>query len=225
MPLESKEVIIWAEFSLLFPLPRLHSVPCLHFFLARLCLFSYLRLLFLTVRLCVSISHLKFSAEFQPRESSMTLVKSFFSFVLQFSSLHDRKYNYSLQRDSKHSTTGLHKGKWCVQPVMGSLTHCLGLGLEGGQRLGTSTIWSPSDASESLWWMVFWPWALSCQSDSVWSYPKKMILVVNKGEGEQNVRPSEKEGPQRWGKSHSEWDHNHRMKPPTSLNESQKHRD
>ena len=52
-----------------------------------------------------------------------------------------------------------------------------------------------------------------------------MILVVNKGEGEQNVRPSEKEGPQRLGKSHSEWDHNHRMKPPTSLNESQKHRD
>lgn len=35
----------------------------------------------------------------------MTLVKSFFRFVLQFSSLHDRKYNYSLQRDSKHSKT------------------------------------------------------------------------------------------------------------------------
>ena len=34
MPLESKEVIIWAEFSLLLPLPLLHFVPRLHFFLA-----------------------------------------------------------------------------------------------------------------------------------------------------------------------------------------------
>lgn len=141
--------------------------PSAFLFSPCLCLSSYLHLLFLTVCLRVSISHFKFSAEFQPRESSMTLVKSFFSFVLQFSSLHDRKYNYSLQRDSKHSKTDLHKGKWGFQPVMGSLTHSLGLGLEGGQRLETSTIWSPSDASESLWWMVFWPWPLSWQSDSV----------------------------------------------------------
>lgn len=80
------------------PLSTFLFSPCL-------CPSSYLRLLFLTVCLRVSISHFKFSAEFQPRESSMTLVKSFFRFVLQFSSLHDRKYNYSLQRDSKHSKT------------------------------------------------------------------------------------------------------------------------
>lgn len=92
----------------------------------------------------------------------MTLVKSFFSFVLQFSNLHKREYNYSLQRDTKPSKTALRKGKWCFQPVMGSLTHPLGLGLEGGQRLGPSTIWSPSDANEPLWWMVFWPWPFYC---------------------------------------------------------------
>lgn len=54
----------------------------------------------------------------------MTLVKSFFSFVLQFSSLHDRKYNYSLQRDSKHSKTGFIKENdasnqsWAVSPTL-----------------------------------------------------------------------------------------------------------
>lgn len=41
----------------------------------------------------------------------MTLVKSFFSFVLQFSNLHKREYNYSLQRDTKPSKTVLRKGK------------------------------------------------------------------------------------------------------------------
>lgn len=34
---------------------------------------------------------------------------------------------------------------------MGSLAHPLGSGLEGGQRFGGGTIWSPSGANEPMW--------------------------------------------------------------------------
>lgn len=34
---------------------------------------------------------------------------------------------------------------------MGSLAHPLGSRLEGGQRLGVGTIWSPSGANEPMW--------------------------------------------------------------------------
>lgn len=146
-----------------FPCPSLVLSPST--FLSTPIFTSFLtcRLLFLSV--CQS---LRFSsvADFHLQESSMTLVKSFFSFVFQFSNLHNRKYNYPLQRDAKHSKTAFHKGKWCFQPVTGSRPHPLGSGLEGGQRLGAGTIWSPSDANEPTWWMVFWPWPLYWQSDS-----------------------------------------------------------
>lgn len=168
MPLESKEVIIWAELSLLFPLPLLRSVPCLHFFLALVFAppLTFACSSWLCVCVCQfltlnSVQNFNLGRVVWPWWSHFSALCFSFPVFMIGSIITPCRGTLSIERQAFIKENDASNQWWAVSPTLWVW------GLEGGQRLGTSTIWSPSDASESLWWMVFWPWSLSCQSDSV----------------------------------------------------------